>query len=372
MAAPKSGLRDHLGQLIPTTEAGGGSAKPGLLFSAFERIKDLLSFAKDAGNFWLPDVLLAELPAELWQVLVFWATKCPVPAAQEPSRREAVRFALFWHLSVSNNEKAANRAYKYLKDDRNKEQKDFPGVALYRCLIGEEGSESCATALIPPSEFRGLLCKQPDSHWRTDTQRFGENNKRNVIGSHWWWYGRKKILPWLQRDYIRDKFPGYAPLTNNEDDLPYDVDHICPRSDWRDDWRKVTSRIEGEVDEPTRKKMQDNRDAVGDAIGNLRLIASWENRHDQDVAITVKMPFVGSCAKPTPDELREMKASAFPPDDRALWLRASGADERWNTDRLAAFQQAVEQRAAWLYVCFHDDLGYEAWTSRQQDRALSA
>ena len=29
------------------------------------------------------------------------------------------------------------------------------------------------------------------------------------------------------------------------------------------------------------------------------------------------------------------------------------------------FQQAVEQRAAWLYRRFHDDLGFEPWTKSE-------
>ncbi|WP_156898043.1 DUF262 domain-containing protein [Methylocapsa acidiphila] len=356
----KSDLWFQLEQLIPRTSVPDGPREPGPLSRSFEMVKGLLSYDKDAGNFWMPDVLLTELPAELWQVLVFWAAKCPDPTNLEFCRKEAVRFALFWHLCVSNNDKAANWAFEYIKDNKITSRADFPGAALYLRLIEAGDDESCATPLMQPCEFKRLLCKKVDPSWQTDVERFGEGNKRNVIGSHWWWYG-KKILPWLQRDYIRDKFPGYAPLTNNEDDLPYDVDHICPWSDWGEDWRRVTQRID--VGNPARQKMRDNRNAVGNGIGNLRLIASWENRHDQDVAITVKMPFVEGRAEPTPDELRAMKASAFPPDDRALWRLAAGKDKRWNTGRLAAFQQAAEQRAAWLYECFHDDLGYEAWTS---------
>jgi hypothetical protein len=44
-------------------------------------------------------------------------------------------------------------------------------------------------------------------------------------------------------------------------------------------------------------------------------------------------------------------------------------DRRWSINRLAAFQRAVEQRAAWLYRGFYDELGYAAWISepRQPD-----
>ena len=87
--------------------------------------------------------------------------------------------------------------------------------------------------------------------------RFGEGGDRNDIGAHWWWNGRK-LLPWLQRDYLRRAFPGYAPLTSHQYDLPYDVDHICPYKDWGD-WWSVRDRFETDDRNPEAKNARWSR-----------------------------------------------------------------------------------------------------------------
>lgn len=178
------------------------------------------------------------------------------------------------------------------------------------------------------------------------------------------------MLPWLQRDYIRRVFPGYAPLTDHEDDRPYDVDHICPYVDWGD-WVSVKKRFDA-VDAGMQNRMRDGREITGDGIGNLRLVESSTNRHDQDDDIAVKMPPVvasGGMDAPISEMTDRLAEWTFPPEYRALWERVSRPGpvtaRKWNNDRLEAFQQAVEQRAVWLYRCFHDDLDLAAWTSGQ-------
>lgn len=366
-ADPKSEFWIKLGQLLPepseVTENFDGSLR-----QSFATAKALLSHDSGAGSFWLPDVMLTMLPPELWQVLVFWATVHPVATNQDFCRQEAVRFALFWRLCVWNDDKAANIAFAYIKETKA-ETTSFPGAALYRRLIGDTRSEPLAHALLSSDEFKCRLCKDESVAWRTHKERFVENELSNDFGSNWWWNGRR-MLPWLQKDYIREAFPGYAPLSEHEDDLPYDFDHICPYKDWGD-WWSVRRRFEG-VEPAMRQRMRDGRDAVGNEVGNLRIVDSSINKRDQDADIAEKMPFAMT-DDPSEVDRQKMAKSAFPPEHRALWKRVSRpgavADRKWNHDRLAAFQRAVEQRAAWLYQGFYDELGYAAWTSasRQSD-----
>lgn len=203
-------------------------------------------------------------------------------------------------------------------------------------------------------------------------ERFVQDDIRNEIGSLWWWSGRK-ILPWLQKDYIWRTFSSYTPLTDHEDDLPYDVDHICPQKDWGDDWRNVQRRFDN-VSVDLSDRMYKGRDAVGNGIGNLRLIELSENRRDHDADISVKMSFVLRDNVPSDCDARAMTNWAFPPEDRALWSRVArpivAERGRWDGARLEAFQQAVERRASWLYRRFHDELGYLEWTFiTESDRA---
>ena len=179
-----------------------------------------------------------------------------------------MRFALFWHLCVWNDDKAASWCFEHIRETEDAPA-SFPGAPLYRLLSGMDSGDACGSALIPADEFARRLCLPEDSQWRSDKERFGEGGDRNDVGAHWWWYGRK-LLPWLQRDYLRRAFPGYAPLTNHEDDLPYDVDHICPYKDWGD-WWSVRDRFD--TDDPNLKqRMREGRDGVGNGIGNLRLV----------------------------------------------------------------------------------------------------
>jgi hypothetical protein len=173
------------------------------------------------------------------------------------------------------------------------------------------------------------------------------------------------MLPWLQRDYVNRAFPGYAPLTDHEDDLPYDVDHVCPRNDWRNFGAVVSPHLQS--------AMRHNRDGVGESIGNLRLVSYSVNRHDQDTDMSEKMSCLVTSGEPDGACKQALNDWAFPAEDehRALWRMASSPEpvvwkRKWSDDRLSAFQRAVERRTVWLYRRFHDDLGYAAWTSAQR------
>lgn len=364
-AGPAGKLWQSLKGLMPEgTDLVHG--RVGLLGDAFVAIRQMLSQSDQGGMFWMPDAVLAVLPAELWDVLVFWAVRVLEAgrgADLAASRKEVVRFALFWHVFGWNNEKSARWAFKHLQDMQDVTH--FPGSALYRNLIGTDRGDRCACALIDAGEFtQRLLSKERSSGWRTDRERFGEK-ERNEVGAHWWWSGRK-VLPWLQRDYIVEAFPSYQPLSDHEDDLPYDVDHICP---WEDcgNWFSVGNRIKTLEGKPDLvKRMRDGRDAVGNGIGNLRLVSASDNRGDRDADISEKMPFAIRAAALEEDEAN-MGKFAFPPDDRTLWKQVSRsgkvAERHWDECRLASFQQAVGKRAAWFYSRFYNELGYATWIS---------
>jgi len=368
-AVPRSELRQQLDLLIPmnSNDADGGRE---LLSNSFVAVRTLLSYAEDAGDFWIPDVLLVALPAELWQVLVFWAVSYPEPADLKLCREEAVRFALFWYLFVWNNERAASWAFQYIKLNKSGRM-NFPGAALYRRFIGTIAGDSCAYALVPAQEYQERICKKEDPVWRTDAERFFVNGVANPFDAKWWWDGRK-LLPWLQRDYVRRAFPGYAPLTDHEDDVPYDFDHICPYGDLGD-WVSIRRRFlkNKDVELRTQQRMRDGRNAIGNGVGNIRLVEASTNRSDQDADVSKKFNWAPNC-QPELDE-QDALDFAFPSarEHLALWKRVSCpnttnmSDRLWTNDRLAAFQKAVEQRAAWLYSRFHDDLHFGKWISAQ-------
>ncbi|MGE0469541.1 MAG: DUF262 domain-containing protein [Nitrospira sp.] len=361
-------FRDILSTLIP--EAGLESEGEGTLLDGFLSLEYLLRRERDHGHFWIPEVMLSSLPTELWQVLVFWAVGHRNTANLEISRQEAVRFALFWYLAVKNNEKAARSSFAYIK--MNKETLDFPGKDLYKLLTDTGNWDShCAYKLAPPKDLKDKLCsKDGFFRWRTEAERFVENGTRNELAYQWWCNG-KKLLPWLQKEYIHDNFRDYVPLTDHEDDVPYDIDHICPTKDWGgDDWRNLQGRLPNIEKNRAERDFREGRWTVGGSIGNLQLLASSENRKYQDVDVAAKMSFIERDNHPPSEaDSKNMADFAFAPEHRGLWRKVSRsgpvADRRWDEDRLKSFQDAVEQRATWLYQRFHDDLGFEPWTKRE-------
>src|SRR5262249_35180512 len=73
----------------------------------------------NVGDFWIPDVLLASLPAGQRQVLAFWASQSPSEESFRGSREEAVRFALYWYLYCWSDNKAASWCFEYIKDNKD-------------------------------------------------------------------------------------------------------------------------------------------------------------------------------------------------------------------------------------------------------------
>ena len=370
-AQPSSELRERLGCLIPLV-SGTIAQSEGLISRSFKATKSLLSYTGKDDAFWMPDVVLARLPAELWQALVFWTTQKLQINNQavdfETSREEIVRFALFWYIFVSDNEKALQRTFSIIKTEAARSDL-FPGSLLYQRLVETVPNQRCAITLIKPESFSGLLCKEPNHSWLTDKQRFGEGSNRNEIGARWWWSG-EKILPWLQRNYVREKFPEYVPLSDHEDDLPYEIDHVIPKADWND-WVSVKRRIpdlDRDWDTDTKQRMQWYRSEIGDSIGNKRVVDAGINVSDSDDDISEKMPFlVKDCLNS--EASQQFAEMAFAPSQWYLWKKVSFAGDVisriWSYHRIAAFQQAVEHRAAWLYGRFYGDLNFEPWIIAQ-------
>lgn len=348
-------FRVKLEQLLPIEN--------GPLLNGFRSIKKLITCGSEA--YWLPDVLLCQFPAELWQVLVFWATRASNPIS-EGSQREVVRFALFWHLCCFNHNKAATGCFKELSII---DSSVFPAQRLYKLMTDANGDHHSAWALNSPNKFR-VFCKSfPETleteNWRTDAERFGLYPNRDDFAAHWWWKATK-LLPWFQKEYVRKRFSSFAPLSDHEEDLPYDIDHICPRNDWYCTYNAGT-RVVG-VSSHAKEMHEKNRSSLGDSVGNKRIVATEDNRGDQDADISVKMGIFGDESQFDPSAISEMKNFGFFPDGKSLvyWRRVKNpapkvADRPWDRGRLIAFQQAVEFRAYELCQHFFSELEYEQW-----------
>lgn len=173
------------------------------------------------------------------------------------------------------------------------------------------------------------------------------------------------MLLWLQRSYLEREFADYDPSSDRDDDKPYDLDHIQPQAAWNFDWRSRGKMIENSDDHD---HFGDGRDPLGNGIGNLRWIGSSENRRAGALGLIKKLclqRFVQATEQP---ELDPWMASVFDVRDRPtvdLWIKA-GADGKWTAARMQAFQQAVEERAAWLYQQLWCGAGFSKWLPNEE------
>jgi hypothetical protein len=120
---------------------------------------------------------------------------------------------------------------------------------------------------------------------------------------------------------------------------------------------------------------------LGNSIGNLRLIDFSVNRAEQDDPFMTKLKkeIMADAERPigemSREEINYHSSMGFDPGAIKLWKTASGSDgdehvqakhRVWPDERLKAFQQAVEERAAWLYNKFYSDLGFASWLDRSK------
>lgn len=354
----------------------------------FEMLKSMDPMQMDIG---LPKVMRATLSPNLLQVLLFWTITAldRYPEEIKKQRHDLIRFVMFWRLCVTNEDKASNlcftnikRADEFIRKEKNKGTEFLKIKELFEAIVDfhkEDGA--IAIPLLTSDKMEDILCKAAQPVWRNDAQRFPDGDTRSTLARLWWKSGKDSLV-WLQRGYLETRFKYFNPATGRDDDTPYDVDHMVPQSDWARNFQTFTKAIKRGDSRPD----QYDRRPLGDSIGNLRLIDFTENRSNSDVKFAEKALPPGKYEKSDWND-DQWKAyfddMAFDKESDPLWRRASGVKESnadaadawqdginsqpwWDADRLSAFQQAVEMRAAWLYWRFYSELGFATWEGTPQ------
>ena len=349
-------LRVELDELLPPSLATGNGKLAGCLSKVFSMIRH-----SKTNRLGIPKVMLAELSAQLLQVLLLWALSMyenGQDAAIQASGDDAIRFVMFWRLCVRDEDKASTDCFELLRSRTDITTPIF--LELYRTLV----TKLYVWPLITPDEMDVVGRHPPSSVWLKAEERFKAVDGAPIGLYRTWWESRKKFLMWLQRDYLSTRFDDFDPLSGRDDDMPFELDHICPSADWGRNWSPFRTALKkaGCLTEKELDAMRDARFVLGNSIGNFRLVDARINEGDGDAPIAIKMPYV-ACDDPlSEDSIRSMAEIAFSPEHRAMWLQASGpAETSWDEERLKAWQHAVEERTLWLYRRFYDDLGFKAW-----------
>jgi hypothetical protein len=328
----------------------------GTLSIAFTKLIEMIQYRKEDDH-GIPRTMFPYLDESMLQVILHWMIKNQENAAYfEESRDNILRFILFWfvcHKDAKSAFKAGKAAIKIISNENG----CFPGKEIYQELVRtDDKGSSLFFPLITPVKKELKTTK-----FRKVLER-GEYFFEEQCEFYHCFTSRRHILIWLQRKWIEHEEDrlGFSPVAGQDDDnVPYDFDHLVPQSNWSSLFDIVRDGIEAE----NKKVFEDlyHRRVIGNSIGNYRVMDSSENRSRG--AESLQLNLLG--------KKDEWIHYAFNPNDSELgaWDKASpvNGDKVWDDTRLLEFQYAVESRALYLYECFYEVPKFSQWLQMEHD-----
>ena len=352
----------HLYDLLGTDENAGElrellSEKK--LSQAFQVLMRVITY-KESDDNGIPKAIFPELDISLIQIILFWIINSQINHETiKKSRNEIISFVLFWLLcakSSGEREKGSEVVIEELKVVHAV----FPGKALYDVLTNrnEEGYSTFLNIInvsnILNTPARTLLRapnERAKNYFRESSDLY-ENFSQKIF-----------LLIWLQREYMTEEFSGFDPISGqDEDNVPYDYDHLVPQSNWSS-LAGIKSRVNVKENLEPFVNIWTRR-ALGNSIGNYRILNASDNRSRGDE------PLVDGLLKyEAPQYVNESdwKQYCFTPiDDKEiqLWRKASPSNDDaliWNDERIENFQLAVELRVLQLYKSYISDSKISDW-----------
>jgi Protein of unknown function DUF262 len=344
-------LRRSLDELLGIDQEPAADEKP--FSKAFIRLFTALRYDKETNSLGLPKVLLWHLPPNLIHVLLFWHLQQRTD--DPPCNNDLIRFTMFWLLCPRSDDKISNLCFRRVRESLQQGNQ----VSLKVLFHAIKEDSSLSRELIDPDKMKNLLVSSDMCEWRSLRDRIGNSEFPVAELVERWWRDQNNFLPWLQRAYLDAAFPEYDPTSDREDDTPYDVDHMVPNSDCGFYWWDREARLPN-LTEDQRNRLRWVRSEIGNSIGNKWLVDGSINRAWGNISFTQKWEDINELAG-RQLALRDL----FEEDNLQLWQTASPRDppnpNPWNLDRRENYQLAVESRAAWLYRCLYDGLGFREW-----------
>lgn len=306
--------------------------------------------------------MMPHLSRPLVQVLVFWVMRELQDGASmrdiEQSRGQVIAFILFWYLCRSDPNRASKECIAKILAEPSGEM--FPGHKLYSHLTTTDESVNqyaSMRAIFTPDEIEDALDISSTPILRSFHERFKEQKEqdapcRGLLEKFWW---DETLLLWLQRKYLSKKFTEYKALAEKDDDdtVPYDYDHLCPKDEWRCHYSNLNSSSpELTLSEKSRGSLRElwRRDHTGNSIGNYHILDASDNRSYGNDSVSAKITDLESSKDWC------FADSALPEQDRDIWLATSSPNESkycWTDARVAAFQEAVDRRVLHLYKLYY-------------------
>ena len=287
-------------------------------------------------------------------------------------RAEVLRLVLYWTLCVNDKHKASRVAYEVIQACRDQNDDHLP-----RMIAREIYAAGCGVRLETPASLErceGLVYgPNPVTTSLSGWERFhakdnDDEDKRLRSFYLRWWRPRTYIHPvllWIQRAYVARALAESTVLAGREEDTAYDYDHILPYAEWGG-W---TGRTGDSTTLPSyfRPEARGHTYVLGNAVGNIRVWASRDNRSDGDSTPSIKLGCRSLASPGNRSQNKEqlLSDSAIRDDQETMWIAASSTDPEhkkvWTCERAAAFQQVVEKRTFDLYNRLYTEAGFSEW-----------
>ena len=328
------------------------------LKQGFDSFYELVKLKNEDGDKGIPDLMMPHLPSHLIHVLIYWIMKIgSKPDMLQQSRGQVLAFILFWCLCARNHSEASRKCIETLAKTQ---EETFPGRTLYTVLtkINEvSGRYPQMCSIFLPAVFNELEIA-PSPVLRSLEQRMKKlvdpqqgELQRELFEKFWW---AESLLIWFQRAYLSKKYKDYNALAGkeNDDTVPYDYDHLCPKNEWRAHFSSLSGDSPALSDE-SREAMSHlwRRDQTGNSIGNLHILDASDNRS------------AGNDCFPKKIQDLEKKSGwchadgALPDADIEVWRQTASLGDKgwcWTAERVTAFQQAVDRRVLYLYGLYYE------------------
>lgn len=357
-------FHNHLGSLLGTEEVPGALRKmiapEGPLIAAFKKLVTLIEYCDDdQRSHAIPSAMFPYMNESMLQVILYWLMQNQENTdSLEESRNEIVRFILFWFV-CNKDAASAYKASKIAIEIISAHTGHFPGMRIYQTLTHkDDDSEALFHPLIEHLE------KEFDNdRFRTkndrETHYFGVENKF-LYGN---FNSRIGLLLWFQRKWVKCKYgDNFKPNAGqDEDNVPYDFDHLIPQSNWS----SLNGIHRGEIKKEENKKVFEDRyhrRVLGNSIGNYRVMDSSENRSRGNESLQLSLL---QTEVQTEGKWNDYSFNPAGEIELQKWRLASPIKDelKWDDDRLLAFQYAIESRVLYLYKRYFEEARFEAWVS---------
>ncbi|MFG1393157.1 DUF262 domain-containing protein [Xanthobacter agilis] len=338
-----------------------------IICDAAEALRNALVFTREDNPRGLLPLALLQLDTNLLDCLILIAVKRLESVGAGPwsrhEREELIGFVLYWMLFVHSDEKAAQEVCLHIAQNANETNAIRP-----RALLGLLDNNVYRTRALPSADVLKALAgkiadRSPaDGTWweQFDFSRAEGCNPgavraiREISGNL---SLCKFLLLWIQRAHLHKDLYGYDPTSGYDEDMPFDVDHLVPQSQWSFTWAEPWYK-DG-VPWSMHEKFRSQRKEIGNALGNLRYLTFWENRGRGDGPIGAELQL----AHHLDDTSMNDEASLGPEGREAIaapWnaIRpGNDASRGWTLEGIHRFQNLTEARAVRLLRLVLDEGG---------------